>query len=106
MKKKFNTLVLTLVACYCLSILPMIFTGCANSSGGNGSGNENNSTASVSSVIGAAGGEVGDDNAMISIPAGALKEDTEISIKYLQQKYQKQVWRLLRQIFETTTSTI
>ena len=83
MKKRFNTLVLTLVVCYCLSILPMIFTGCANSSGGNGSENENNSTASVSSVIGAAGGEVGDDNAMISIPAGALKEDTEISIKYL-----------------------
>ncbi len=96
MKKKFNTLVFTLAACYCLSILPMIFMGCANSSGGGSSGNgteEGSGTEAgtetvtppktISSVIGADGGEVGDDNAMISIPAGALKEDTEISIKYL-----------------------
>ena len=96
MKKRFNTLVLTLVACYCLSILPMIFMGCANSSGSGSSGNgteEGSGTEAgtetvtppktISSVIGAAGGQVGDDNAMISIPAGALKEDTEISIKYL-----------------------
>lgn len=83
MKKRFNTLVLTLVACYCLSILPMIFTGCANSSGGSGSGNENNSTASVSSVIGAAGGQVGNENASITIPAGALDSDTTITVKYL-----------------------
>lgn len=86
MKKRFNTLVLTLVACYCLSILPMIFTSCANSSGGNGSGNENNSTASVSSVIGAAGGQVGDENASITIPAGALDSDTTITVKYLPNK--------------------
>ena len=83
MKKRFNTLVLTLVACYCLSILPMIFTSCANSSSGNGSGNENNSTASVSSVIGAAGGQVGNENASITIPAGALDSDTTITVKYL-----------------------
>jgi hypothetical protein len=78
----------------------MIFMGCANSSGGGSSGNgteEDSGTEAgtetgtetvtppktISSVIGADGGEVGDDNAMISIPAGALKEDTEISIKYL-----------------------
>lgn len=83
MKKRFNTLVLTLVACYCLSILPVVFTSCANSSGGNGSGNENNSTASVSSVIGAAGGQVGNENASITIPAGALDSDTTITVKYL-----------------------
>lgn len=37
MKKRFNTLVFTLAACYCLSVLPMVFTGCANASGGGGS---------------------------------------------------------------------
>lgn len=37
MKKRFNTLVFTLAACYCLSVLPIFFTGCANASGGGGS---------------------------------------------------------------------
>ncbi len=37
MKKRFNTLVFTLAACYCLSVLPMLLTGCANASGGGGS---------------------------------------------------------------------
>ena len=41
MKKNFNTLVFTLAVCYCLSILPVIFTGCANSTGDNDKGKTN-----------------------------------------------------------------
>ena len=40
MKKRFNTLVFTLAACYCLSFLPLFFTACANSTGGGSSGGE------------------------------------------------------------------
>ncbi len=93
MKKKFNTLVFALAACYCFSVIPIIFTGCANSAGGGDSsgkgtndGNENNSTVVVSSVIGAAGGQVGNENASITIPAGALDSDTTITVKYLSKE--------------------
>ncbi len=82
MKKRFYTLVFVLVACYCLSIFPMIFIGCANSSGGGSLPPAD----TVSSNIGAVGGEVGDDNAMISIPAGALDSETTITVKYISNK--------------------
>ena len=88
----------TLLLAAVLSAFVLLFTGCANSSGGGNSdsGKEKGSEGSgggssqpvnvVSSNIGVDGGEVGDENASISIPEGALDSDTTITVKYLSNK--------------------
>lgn len=91
MKKTFNTLVFTLAACYCLSILPMIFMGCANASdggdsgGGSGKGSktELEKKSEAKKTIGIAGGEVSvGTDVIIKIPASALSEEKDITVKY------------------------
>ena len=78
MKKKFSTLVLTLAACYCLSILTMVFfAGCSNSSGGSrsesektGNGNGQDTTEDSGDV---------DDSGDTDNPEGEGDEDDESS---------------------------
>ena len=83
-----------------LSALILIFAACSNSSGGgsgdggnNGSGDNVKTHAPVTQVIGSDGGEIKSGNDIIvTFPAGALSEEKDISVKYIESPKEIHEW--------------